>query len=733
MLTNRNWAQLGLIIGILLFVKTTHAAMASGDKAVDPTHYGKVVGYVFDAVTGAPLPGAVAVVEEDGAFKDGGKTMATSDAAGRYECQAQLGRISSSFSIGRALFSSGIGLLTGSATKKTKRIDISRLNLRVDCAGYNRFEGIVPCRSTDVGAFSVMMEPIFLTKSSSSEISTVAVGWGNAEIVSAEITPSIAHMRTKITLTIRLKSPALDLKAKPIVSVSSRTFGEKRLTRYTTDANGLYTFSEEIGLPKRAYGVDRVQFAISDYPYYFHVGKDKATVLLQIIKDDGEEQSAQLRLKAFEFEEKHQDNEQLAALKELSMRSDATAEDKDALRSLEQRLADDQKPIEKLIPVATTPEQLDSAISAAKLKVDADKKNEDFDTWHQYALLLLRKAIPQQSGGSMSPDTIALCKAALTGALKSGRSGKRTLSEGQFLGMFGYYGSQVVGVSGFDVPEANSDFVILQSLEDLDMVPNNYLSYLNLATALLDLEQTDLASAFADKCLAINPECSEAKYVKALTEIQEGNARTGVQELQDVVKTNPRHCRANLVLARAYTEAGDAKKANTYLSAHESFYGPDAKQLLCTVRLPLQGVDLAEKRPDPPVVAKVEEPAPPPAPVEPDVTKGPKYIMAGGSALVPLKSIGQWIGATIDFDSKSGIITLKSDTSTVSLKLGSNLASVNGKLVQLSTAATERNGTTYVPLRFVGEAFAAKITLDAKTGEIRIEHPTRAAVLVLSK
>lgn len=744
MLKNSNWPRLLIIIGILLLLKIPQVVMASGDKAVDPTHYGKVMGYIFDAATGAPLAGTTVIVAEDGTFKEGAKTTATSDAAGNYKCQAQIGRISSNFDWGKALGSSLIGIVSGSATTKTKRIDVSRLNLRVDCNGYNRFEGVVPCRSINTDTFSVMMEPIYLTKLPSTEVSTVAVGWGSAEIVSAEITPSITRKRSKITLTIKLKSPPLDSKAKPIVSVSSRTFGEKQLTRYTTDSNGFYTFSHEIGLPKRAHGVDRVQFAISDYPYYFCAGKDRAIVLLQIIKDDSEEQSAQLRLKAFEFGQKRQDNDQMAALQELSQRPDAQAGDKDAPRLLEQRLAEYQKPVERFVNATTTPEQLDSNISTAKSKVDADKNNNDFDSWHQYSILLLRKAVSRKSGDSMPADTIALCKTALIGALKCGRSGKQMLSESQYNGVLGYLGSEVIGVSGFGVPEANSDFVILQSLEDLDKVPNDYLSHLNLAAALTELGQADLASTFVDKCLALNPECNEAKYVKALTDIQEGNARMGVILLQDVLKSNPRHYRANLVLAKAYVESGDAEKASSYISAHESFYGPDARQFLGDLRLPLQGVDLAEKNttaqvvakveePTPKVVARAEEPASASVLTEPEVTNGPKYIKVNGSALVPLKIISEFLGATVDFEINSGIITITSDSSTVSLKLRSDLASVNGKLVQLSTPASERNGTAYVPLRFIGEAFSAKVKLDVKTGDIRIEHPSRKAVLVLPK
>lgn len=162
-----------------------------------------------------------------------------------------------------------------------------------------------------------------------------------------------------------------------------------------------------------------------------------------------------------------------------------------------------------------------------------------------------------------------------------------------------------------------------------------------------------------------------------------------------------------------------------------------------TAKVPLQGIDMAEKKPEPPVVVKVSAPVTPPAPVQsevvpsappqPQVTKGPKYLMINGYSLVPLKSIAEWLGATIDFDRNSGIITIKTGSNIVSIKLNADVASVNGKLVQLQTSAIERNGSTYVPLRFLGEAFAAKVKFDAVTGEIRIENPSGSAVLVLTK
>lgn len=153
----------------------------------------------------------------------------------------------------------------------------------------------------------------------------------------------------------------------------------------------------------------------------------------------------------------------------------------------------------------------------------------------------------------------------------------------------------------------------------------------------------------------------------------------------------------------------------------------------CANKEPVQSVIQVETKQEPPTVVKVVEPVSHPASPQPQMTKGPKYLMVSGYSLVPLKSIAEWFGATIDFDRNSGIITLKTGLSIVSLKLNADVASVNGKLVQLQTSAIERNGSTYVPLRFLGEAFAAKVKFDTLTGEIRIENPAGSAVMVLSK
>ncbi|MHB1459288.1 MAG: copper amine oxidase N-terminal domain-containing protein [Armatimonadota bacterium] len=183
-------------------------------------------------------------------------------------------------------------------------------------------------------------------------------------------------------------------------------------------------------------------------------------------------------------------------------------------------------------------------------------------------------------------------------------------------------------------------------------------------------------------------------------------------------------------LLKSYAVSANGTPTTRDIAQNES--EPDAA-VQCASKEPVQSAIQVETKPEPPTVVKVVEPISPSTSPQPQVTKGPKYLMVNGYSLVPLKSIAEWLGATINFDRDSDIITLKTGSSIVSIKLNADVASVNGKLVQLQTSAIERNGTTYVPLRFLGEAFAAKVKFDAVTGEISIENPSRSAVLVLSK
>jgi len=62
------------------------------------------------------------------------------------------------------------------------------------------------------------------------------------------------------------------------------------------------------------------------------------------------------------------------------------------------------------------------------------------------------------------------------------------------------------------------------------------------------------------------------------------------------------------------------------------------------------------------------------------------------------------LGFLIGWDSKTQVITGTKNDLKINLKLGSKIATVNGKQKTLLVAPVQINGYTYIPLRFVGEA-----------------------------
>ena len=74
------------------------------------------------------------------------------------------------------------------------------------------------------------------------------------------------------------------------------------------------------------------------------------------------------------------------------------------------------------------------------------------------------------------------------------------------------------------------------------------------------------------------------------------------------------------------------------------------------------------------------------------------------------------IGAKVDWNGKARTVTVSKDKGKIVLTIGSNKALVNGKEVALDSAATIVNDKTYIPVRFVSEAFVYKVKYDPNEG-----------------
>jgi hypothetical protein len=147
---------------------TQAAAGREGEKerpsTLERSSWGKVIGWVMDANTRQPVPGARISVEIEGAFPETGKSTDVTDARGQFEARAPLGKISSKFDWGRLLTMHPISLLLSpkSVTKQTRMLDVTQVNARVEAGGYKPFVGRVRATLLDPDRFSVTLDDVWL-------------------------------------------------------------------------------------------------------------------------------------------------------------------------------------------------------------------------------------------------------------------------------------------------------------------------------------------------------------------------------------------------------------------------------------------------------------------------------------------------------------------------------------------------------------------------------------------
>ncbi|GAB6988561.1 CotH kinase family protein [Paenibacillus pini] len=95
-------------------------------------------------------------------------------------------------------------------------------------------------------------------------------------------------------------------------------------------------------------------------------------------------------------------------------------------------------------------------------------------------------------------------------------------------------------------------------------------------------------------------------------------------------------------------------------------------------------------------------------------------INKNGSVLVPASSIMSALGANVAWDKKTQTVTATSGANVVKLKIGSNVATVNGKTMKLQAPVSIVNNRTMVPVRLLAEAFNMKVSWDKTTTTVTI-------------
>lgn len=92
-----------------------------------------------------------------------------------------------------------------------------------------------------------------------------------------------------------------------------------------------------------------------------------------------------------------------------------------------------------------------------------------------------------------------------------------------------------------------------------------------------------------------------------------------------------------------------------------------------------------------------------------------------GKTLIPVRAITNALGAQIQLDRETNTVTITKDDITIVLTMGSTVATVNGKEVQLGAPADVINNRTFVPIRFIAETLKQKVDWDQDTGSVIID------------
>ncbi|MEK5399204.1 copper amine oxidase N-terminal domain-containing protein [Paenibacillus sp. FSL K6-2859] len=103
-------------------------------------------------------------------------------------------------------------------------------------------------------------------------------------------------------------------------------------------------------------------------------------------------------------------------------------------------------------------------------------------------------------------------------------------------------------------------------------------------------------------------------------------------------------------------------------------------------------------------------------------TAGSPYL-ANNSVLVPFRVVFEKLGLQVLWDAKTGTVTGKGSNLAITLKIGSNRATVNGTVKKLTTAPVSSAGTTYIPLRFIAEATGGTAVWNSTNRSVQITTP----------
>ncbi|MDQ0115976.1 stalk domain-containing protein [Paenibacillus harenae] len=103
------------------------------------------------------------------------------------------------------------------------------------------------------------------------------------------------------------------------------------------------------------------------------------------------------------------------------------------------------------------------------------------------------------------------------------------------------------------------------------------------------------------------------------------------------------------------------------------------------------------------------------------ITSDPGPILTSGTTFVPIRSLFESIGAKIGYN--NDYVTVSFGKQLLAFKVYDTKATLDGKSIQMPAAPLSYKGRTYVPLRFLAQAFGAKVAWDNAIGGVTVQFP----------
>jgi len=102
---------------------------------------------------------------------------------------------------------------------------------------------------------------------------------------------------------------------------------------------------------------------------------------------------------------------------------------------------------------------------------------------------------------------------------------------------------------------------------------------------------------------------------------------------------------------------------------------------------------------------------------------------ATNRTLIPVRFVSEKLGATVEWDNHTRTVKMDRAGKKILLKIGEKTAVVAGKKIQFDAAAMIKDERTFVPLRFISEAYGAQVVWDNinKVVYITTKQPVRDA------